>query len=207
MEEQIIYLLIAGAVGALVKEILQDGGLILPKVKDGRLNLGFIGSACIGAFVGYVVDGSYLTACMGGFVGFSAIEKLIPLKFNAPTKKKEEKIPKKEDLDISDKDKIAGIIRLIAKEQGIDPALAVAVARAESNLSPTAINVNTGGSRDRGLFQINEHWHPKVTDENAFDIVFSTKFFCSAVKNGNLYWWNASKKNWNVDGKYNDMLK
>lgn len=87
-------------------------------------------------------------------------------------------------------------IRKIAKEEGVDPELAVKVARCESSLNPTALNMNATGSRDRGIFQINDKWHPEVTDDEAFNVEFSTKFFCTAMKGGNLSWWNASRTCW-----------
>jgi len=179
---EIIFLAIAGAVGALIKEILADNKIKLPKIVQGELDLGFIGSIVIGAFVGYVVDGSFLTAAMAGFAGFSVIENLVG---------------KKNSQNSSNKIIIAGIIRYIAKEEGVDPDLAVRVATCESGLSPTAQNVNQGGSVDRGLSQINNKYHPKVTDQQAYDIVFSTRFFCRAFKDGHLSWWDASKKCWN----------
>ena len=89
------------------------------------------------------------------------------------------------------------IIR-ITKERGIDPALAVRVARCESGLNPAAININTDKSKDRGLFQWNDKWHPEITDEIAFDPECATRAFCDAVSSGNISWWNASKKCWNV---------
>ncbi len=48
---------------------------------------------------------------------------------------------------------------------------AVAVALAESGGNPQAVNVNTDRyrSRDRGLWQINSHWHPEVSDAQAFN--------------------------------------
>lgn len=47
---------------------------------------------------------------------------------------------------------------------------AVAVALAESGGDSAALNVNTDRyrSRDRGLWQINDHWHPEVSDAMAF---------------------------------------
>ncbi len=76
--------------------------------------------------------------------------------------------------------------------------MAVRVARAESSLIPSAININKNGSKDRGIFQINNEYHPEISDEAANDIVLATKFFCHAFKNGNLNWWDATKKIWDV---------
>ena len=90
------------------------------------------------------------------------------------------------------------MIRRIARINGVDENLAVRVARCESGLNPKAINVNTTGSKDRGVFQWNDYYHKEITDEMAFDVEIATNLFCKAVKDGNISWWNASKKCWNV---------
>jgi len=77
MVESIILLLVAGAAGALVKDILEDNCIKLPKFTEGKLNLGFLGALIIGAAAGYTIDGSFFTAAMGGFVGKSIIENLV----------------------------------------------------------------------------------------------------------------------------------
>jgi len=179
--ESIIFLFLAGAAGALVKEVLEDNKLVLPKKIDGELALGFLGSLLVGGFVGYAIDGSYLTAAMAGFAGFSAIEKLVI---------------KKDGTKKSETQSVEDIIRYIAKQECVDPDLCIKVAKCESGLDPRAININASGSRDRGLFQINDKYHPEMTDEMCFSPEQSTKFFCKAFKNGNLSWWNASKKCW-----------
>jgi len=74
---QIIYYFFAGAFGSLVKDILADGKLMLPKVVDGALVLGFIGGMIVGGFVGWAVDGSMLTAAMAGYAGASIIPNLL----------------------------------------------------------------------------------------------------------------------------------
>lgn len=50
---------------------------------------------------------------------------------------------------------------------------AVAVALAESGGVTTAVGVNSDKwrSRDRGLWQINDHWHPDVSDAQAFSSI------------------------------------
>ena len=88
------------------------------------------------------------------------------------------------------------IILRVANEEGVDSVLALRVATCESGLNPGAKNTNTSGSVDRGLYQWNSRWHPEITDEVAFDAEKSTRAFCKAFKNGDLYWWNASKNCW-----------
>ena len=89
-------------------------------------------------------------------------------------------------------------IKRIARDEGVDPALALRVAKCESGLNPAIQNINTNGSIDRGLFQWNSRWHPEITDEIAFDVEGSTRAFCKALKNGNLSWWNATRKCWDI---------
>ncbi|HPT40549.1 MAG TPA: M23 family metallopeptidase [Candidatus Paceibacterota bacterium] len=74
----IILLITFGGVGALVKEILIDGKLTLPKIESGQLFLGFLSSIIIGATVGYLVDHSPLMAFFAGYTGFSALGSLMP---------------------------------------------------------------------------------------------------------------------------------
>ena len=52
---------------------------------------------------------------------------------------------------------------------GLDPYDVYAIIQCESGWNDYAINVNTGGSVDRGLVQINNKWHPEVSDECAFN--------------------------------------
>lgn len=62
--------------------------------------------------------------------------------------------------------------RTVATSLGQEPQIvvAIAVAMAESSCSPHAVNVNSGGSRDRGLWQMNSVYHPEVSDSCAFQI-------------------------------------
>ena len=172
---------LAGGIGALIKEILEDNKLKLPKVTDGDFQMGFISSILIGAFVGGVIDGGVVEASLAGFAGFDVIRNILPKTFGISTAQGQT---------------IEQTIRTIAQSESVDPDLAVRVAKCESSLNTQAINTNADGSRDRGIFQINNKWHPEVTDEQAFNPVFSTQFFCKAFKAGNLSWWSASKTCW-----------
>ena len=183
--ENIYLLLIAGGAGALIKQVLEKGRIKLPKIINGELDLGFFGAMLIGGFVGLMIDGSYVTAAMAGFVGFSAIQNLVP----------------KDALVLnSQPDSIEMTIRKIAKEMGVDQDLAVRVAKCESSLNPMAKNVNSPDSIDRGIYQINSKYHPEVSEAEAYDPEYATRFFCQAVKNGNICWWDASKKCWDLTG-------
>lgn len=73
----IMFYFLFGIAGALCKDIFRDGALVLPYYNDGKVYLGFIGSAILGGFVAYLVDHSFLTAFLSGYVGFSFIENII----------------------------------------------------------------------------------------------------------------------------------
>lgn len=51
----------------------------------------------------------------------------------------------------------------------------VAIAQAESSLNTQETHRNSDGSVDRGVLQINNRWHPEVTDACAFDPACSFK--------------------------------
>jgi len=180
MLEYVIFI-IAGCLGALIKDILEDNKIKLPKKINGELSLGFLGGVVAGGLVGYLTDGSFLASFLAGYSAPLVIKKLLP---------------KEENQILENENNIENLIRSIAKAELVDPDLAIRVARCESNLNPNAININKDGSKDRGLYQINSKWHPEVSDEEAFDPVFSIKFFCKAYKEGHLDWWNTTKNCW-----------
>jgi len=179
--ESLIFLFLAGALGALAKDVIQDGSLKLPKKSGNDLSLGFLGGMVTGGVAGYFIDGNPTTAFLAGYAGTAVIENLL-------IKKNDGSIPA---AGINE-----AIIRKVAIQEGVDPDLAVCVAKCESSFNEKAVHVNTDGSRDRGLFQINDKCHPDVSDEEAFNPIFAAEFFCKAFKAGNLSWWNATRKCW-----------
>ena len=92
---------------------------------------------------------------------------------------------------------VESIIRRVALANNVDEELAVRVARCESGLKRNAVNINKTGSKDRGVFQWNDYWHPEVTDKMAFDVETATELFCKAVNENHIGWWDASKHCWN----------
>jgi len=52
-------------------------------------------------------------------------------------------------------------------------------------LNLSAVYTNTDGSRDRGLFQINDYYHPFVSDACAFDYKCNTDYAWRMFKNDN----------------------
>jgi len=101
-----------------------------------------------------------------------------------PIIKKKSKIiseEKSEQTMIIKNETVEQTIRRIAKLNGVDPELAIRIAKCESSLNPNAININKTGSKDRGVFQWNDFWHPDITDKMAFDVETATKLFCDAI--------------------------
>lgn len=85
-------------------------------------------------------------------------------------------------------------IRAIAKKKAFKwTDYLVRLAFLESSFNTKAINVNRGGSIDRGLFQWNDRWHPEILDECAFDLECATLKTMEAINNGNQHWWATDK--------------
>jgi len=183
---QAIALFLVGSLGALIRDITDDDGLQLPRITEGKFYLGFIGGAIVGGVAGLLSGDSFLGALTAGFAGYAVILSALG-GCGTPTPKKEETAQE--------------TIERIAKKNKIDVKLALAVAEAESSFNSKAEHKNADGSADRGLYQINSKYHPEVTEEQAYDPEFATEFFCKAVKEGNLSWWNASKAKW-IDKVY-----
>ena len=80
---------------------------------------------------------------------------------------------------ISDGDQLsADQLAKLAKDTGFTGdglVTAVAVALAESSGWTKAVLVNTNCTKDRGLWQINDYWHPEVSQAQAFDPVSNAK--------------------------------
>jgi len=73
-----LILIIAGATGAFAKDIIKDNKVLLPKIEDGSILLGFVGGIIIGAAAGYIVDNDPITAFLAGYTGSQIIENLLP---------------------------------------------------------------------------------------------------------------------------------
>ena len=71
---------------------------------------------------------------------------------------------------------------------------AVAVCLAESSGNCNAKYVNSGGSVDRGLWQVNNYWHKEVSDSCAYDCACNGKA-ASSISSGGSDWtpWSTFK--------------
>ncbi len=74
---EFIQLALAGGIGAIVKDVVQDNCLVMPKFKDGTIILGCFGGIIIGMSVGYLVDNSITTAFFSGYAGTQILEALV----------------------------------------------------------------------------------------------------------------------------------
>ena len=58
-----------------------------------------------------------------------------------------------------EKQQLEEMIRKIAKEEGVDDEVLLAVIKCESGLNPKAINKNPNGTTDYGIIQANSYWY------------------------------------------------
>lgn len=96
---------------------------------------------------------------------------------------------------LTQEEKMIQIIAEVARQENFDNhELLIAIAKAESRFNP-----NIRGEqdpRDRGLYQINSHFNPDVTDECAFDPWCSTQWTIKELEAGHAWKWNASRYKW-----------
>lgn len=79
---------------------------------------------------------------------------------------------------------LADILNEAGFPGGTSQADGLAICQAESGRDPNAKHVNTDGSIDRGIWQINDKAHPDVTDATAYDPVLATRAALSISKGG-----------------------
>ena len=94
-------------------------------------------------------------------------------------------LPQNEDrTDLTVEDKI----RIIAKEEGFKwPDYLVRLANCESKLGKYKENKQGNypqGSVDRGVFMINDYWHSEVSDEQAHDLDWATRWTIKRINAG-----------------------
>jgi len=63
----------------------------------------------------------------------------------------------------------------------------------ESKWNTNAINVNKDGSVDRGIFQVNNKYHPTLTNEKAFDFKANIDYGISLYKRNGVRPWVCSR--------------
>jgi hypothetical protein len=106
---------------------------------------------------------------------------------------KKEEVKEEVKPDVS-KMSVENQIRHYAQEENFQwEDYLVRLAKCESKLNPKARGVNKDGSIDRGTFQINNSWHREVTDAQAYDVEFSTKWTMKMINAGQQTIWACDK--------------
>ena len=67
---------LAGLLGALVNLALEGRPLVLPRMSDGALYLGFVGNLIICLTVAFMIDGSFAMAFFAALIGTCILRKL-----------------------------------------------------------------------------------------------------------------------------------
>ncbi|MBR7064236.1 MAG: transglycosylase SLT domain-containing protein [Treponema sp.] len=86
---------------------------------------------------------------------------------------------------------VANVILKHSEKNNISPFLIFALVYTESEFKITAVNTNTNGSTDFGLFQLNSNSFPQLTEAEFFDPETSAKYGVSHFK----HCLNASRNN------------
>lgn len=85
-------------------------------------------------------------------------------------------------------------IREIAEQENFQWSdYLVRLAKCESTLNPNARNDNGRYGTDRGVFQINDHYHPEVSTECADNINCATTWTIDMINSGNQNQWSCDK--------------
>jgi soluble lytic murein transglycosylase-like protein len=97
-------------------------------------------------------------------------------------------------LGLKKKQEIERMILRVAQEEGVDGRTLLAVAKAESGLNPKAVNLNQDGSKDFGLFQLNDKWYKDIVfDEATEDPEMSARIAARRFKQGFMSDWTSVK--------------
>ena len=89
---------------------------------------------------------------------------------------------------------VSQVIAVIAELEGFDNYLLQEIARCESGF--VADKRGRVDPRYRGTFQINSFWNPSVSDEQADDPWFATKWTINEIREGRIWKWDASEYCW-----------
>ena len=125
--------------------------------------------------------------------------KNIPFNNSQPVKEVEQELihrfdPREKEIEIvreNGKFRIkspAEIIREVAQQENFnDPDFLIRLCECESSTGERMSNNKRNKpsfSEDRGWFQINSYWHNEVSEEQAYNIRFATKFAINLIKAG-----------------------
>ena len=90
--------------------------------------------------------------------------------------------------DSPDAREVKAFIRTEALERGVNPNLALWIAKHESGFNPRA---KGDGEASRGLWQISKIYHPEVSDAAAFGVASSTEWSLERIRSGKVNEWST----------------
>ena len=94
------------------------------------------------------------------------------------------------ELEFRKKEAVEQHIVLEARKWGVDERLALDISKCESGYNPLAVG-DFGASR--GIWQINRPAWPKITDEQAHSVEWSTSWAMQKMKEGKHNIWSCFK--------------
>lgn len=108
------------------------------------------------------------------------------------------KVEEKTKLAIPEaKESIEVMVDRVIKETNFKwPSYLKRLINCESRWNPNAKNIhgnNPSTSVDRGLLQINSHWHKEVTDTQAYNPEFSVRFAIKMINDGKQGQWACDR--------------
>lgn len=135
-------------------------------------------------FLGFIV------LCIGAIIYQQYITSLNYKYLSIPTVQ-----AKTIEQEVSIKEQVWNLLTIEAGLSFDEAIQGMAIVNCESRWDIYAIGVNKDGSKDLGLWQWNEKWHPDMTRAEMFDVYASTrKAIATYKKNGDWGIWVCSSK-------------
>lgn len=86
------------------------------------------------------------------------------------------------------KEDVLSLVEKYGSKHGVDPKLILAVIQAESNFNVNAVNLNTNGTTDRGIMQLNSNTAPWLAKRIGIEYKVGIEFIPEyAIEMGTLY--------------------
>lgn len=74
----------------------------------------------------------------------------------------------------------------------VNVGYALKIAKCESNFNPKAVG---DSGKSKGIWQIYSKAHPEISEDQAFDVVWSTEWAMNEMSKGNYNIWTCHKLN------------
>ena len=89
--------------------------------------------------------------------------------------------------------KIKQYIETSFKQAGLDGKKAVKIAYLESGFKVNSKHINSTNSIDRGIFQLNNRWHPEVSDECAYNLQCNVSEAIRIARDSGWQQWSTNR--------------